>query len=132
MIRVISFVFDFDRRKVLLKPEWQSNKLSGVGGGVVNSDAIEMSKELWGETHLNITMWREFCILTELDSVTHFFTANFDSEVILPLLEAKRPRWVDYDNLPENVIDNLTWLIPMALAKVPVLAHVTETKDEVT
>ena len=134
---VVGFIFDFKLKKVLLINKL-NGKLNGIGGKVEGNEAYvtTMVREFQEETGMDVpeTLWRVYCTTMARDGIVNFFTAtvNFNSEIGLCSPEAEKIEWVDYRDLPENVIDNLTWLIPMALAKVPVLAHVTETKDEVT
>ncbi len=133
---VVGFIFDFERKKVLLinklKPEWQAGKLNGIGGKVEENEAYTtaMVREFEEETGMDVPehLWREFCVTMAWDGCVNFFTAtvNFNSEIGLCSPEAEKIEWVNSDNLPENVIDNLRWLIPMALAEVPVFAEVKE------
>lgn len=135
---VVGFVFDRHFKSVLLihklKPEWQAGKLNGVGGKVEEGEDLDtaMTREFQEETGMDVPehMWRKYCTTIARDGTVHFFTtyANFDSRVIPQQLEVEKIVWKHYDPLAANVIDNLRWLIPMALAEVPVVADVDETQ----
>ncbi len=126
---VVGFIFDFDLKKVLLINKL-NGKLNGIGGKVDGNEAYvtAMAREFLEETGMDVQSWRNFCITEARNGTVHFFIANdrFNSEIGLCSPEAEKIEWIDYGSLPENVIDNLRWLIPMALAKVPVYAQVKE------
>ncbi len=128
---VVGFIFDFDLKKVLLINKLKG-KLNGIGGKVEENEAFvtTMVREFEEETGMDVpeSLWRAYCVTKARDGIVHFFTAtvNFNSEIGLCSPEAEKIEWVDHGSLPESVIDNLRWLIPMALAKVPVYAQVTE------
>jgi len=131
----VGFVFDRQMDEVLLihklKPEWQAGKLNGPGGKVEeNEDYVTaMAREFEEETGMVVPehMWREYCTTRARDGIVHFFTTDvsFNSRVILQSPEAEKIAWWRYDPLPSTVIDNLRWLIPMALG-TPVRAEVNE------
>lgn len=126
---VVGFVFDRHLKDVLLI---HKHKFNGVGGKVEAGEdyVTAMAREFTEETRMVVPglMWREYCVLTARDGVVHFFTTdvNFNSRIILQQPEAEKIVWKGYDPLTDNVIDNLRWLIPMALAEVPVQAEVNE------
>ena len=127
---VVGFIFDFNLKKVLLINKLkQAGKLNGVGGKIEDGEHkhTAMVREFQEETGMDVpeSLWRQYCTTEARDGTVYFFTAtvNFNSTIGLCQPEAE---WVDCVSLPENVIDNLRWLIPMALAEVPVSARVEE------
>ena len=131
--------FAFRKQSVLLirklKPEWQVGYLNGIGGKIeINETAHQaMSREFEKETGV-ITSWQQwqrFCTTEARDSRVHFFATKF-GDIKVKQMEAEQIGWYRIDeNLPEKVIDNLRWLIPMASAKIPVYAAVVEISKEV-
>jgi len=132
---VVGFVFNRRMSKVLLinklKPEWQAGRLNGVGGKVEPGEAYStaMAREFEEETGMIVPehRWRNFCTLRACDGVVQMFTvdADFNSKIIIPQMTPEPVSWESYAPLSDRVIDNLRWLIPMALG-TPVRAEVNE------
>jgi 8-oxo-dGTP diphosphatase len=121
---VVGFAKMGDGRVVLIcknRPAWQAGRINGVGGHVEPGEDAKraMEREFCEETGA-IAAWIEFAILSGIDHeqrpyVVHFFSGRLfpgneqvksttDEQVIL----------CDPRALPENVIPNLRWLIPMS------------------
>ena len=123
---VVGFMFDKNLEKVLLikknRPEWQKGKLNGVGGHVEKGELFRdaMTREFQEETGLYVPScsWNKIINISG-DMVEHEFSVSFyyiiddlekcktmtDEELII----------CDIKNLPDNVISNLRWIIPLAL-----------------
>lgn len=131
---VVRFAFDENGRVLLMekqKPEWQKGFWNGVGGkiekGEYAKDAI--CREFYEETGVttSVLQWRLFCILKggqyPDDWKVYCYSIN---------IEADQPKQQEeeiiawYDHLPENIIDNLKWLVPMARASSKVFATAIE------
>lgn len=119
---VVGFMFDKTETNVLLlcknRPTWQRNKVNGIGGRIENGElAIEaMRREFMEEVGIDHTDWREFCVLSDWRewSIHFFFTTGELGQSLqctdeLPIICA-------VGDLPDRVIPNLRWLIPMALS----------------
>ncbi len=118
---VAGFLFNKDLTKVLLieklKPEWQAGKLNGIGGKIEPGEAVEeaMAREFKEETGIAFGQWRAFCRLhDEREWRVWFFTGITVDLSIARQMEAERPVVVDVNDLPDNIIPNLRWLIHMA------------------
>lgn len=120
------------------KPEWQRGKLNGVGGKI---DAFEtapeaMCREFFEETGLAALGWTKFAHLEFQDSIVHFYQTTVD-----PLWdfskspEAEKIEEWDVNELlngtagrpggrATDLIPNLKWLIPLALAGEPMIQYV--------
>ncbi len=128
---VVGFAIDIILEEVLLikklKPDWQKGFLNGVGGKCKDGEQAHnaITREFREEIGMCITNWRKFCVTKARDGEVHFFVAKVD-KVDVGWPEDEQPVWVSYRPLPFMVIDNLNWLIPMAIAKVPVMAKVKE------
>jgi len=120
---VVGFVFDETKKNVLLinkiKPEWQNGKMNGIGGKIEafdNTPHTAMSREMEEESGLSIapSTWKPVCIFqgTAGDWKVYVFTTtgniyDFENKT------KERCEVVSVNNLPDNVIDNLNWVIPM-------------------
>ena len=132
---VVGFAFDRQSHSVLLirklRPPWQAGRLNGVGGKCEANEVARdaMTREFREETGVDIPCqkWRRFCKLTASDGQwrVHFFSTEV-AGIVPRQVEDEQPVWVPYSDLPAKVIDNLRWLIPMALAESSVDADVVE------
>lgn len=123
----LGFIFNSTRDQVLLihkkSPEWQIGKINGIGGkteaGEASIDCIV--REVTEETGLLIPQ----------DNWTHagkIHGDTWESEVYVSVYEGKltdsytagleEVEWFAVDNLPDNVIGNLKFLIPMTLDRL--------------
>lgn len=124
---VAGFLFSEDRQKVLLiqkvKPAWQKGLLNGVGGKVEYFDENlkeAMIREFKEEAGLDINSWEPVVTLTgiregiETYSV-EFFCAYSDLIYQAKAMTVEGLLIADTFNLPENIIFNLRWIIPLCL-----------------
>lgn len=126
---VCGFMFSPDRKQVLLinklRPDWQNGKINGIGGKVeIGETPIEaMIREFSEETGKLTTVndWRFVFSLSSDTAYTDnhkykvFFFSSFlgfhdtfnktDETVLI----------IDIKKLPNNVLPNLNWIIPMLL-----------------
>lgn len=119
---VVGFMFDETESNVILlwknRPEWQRDKINGIGGMIEDgeSPAEAMRREFREEAGIDHADWQQFCVLSDCRQWSiHFFSSTGtlgdveqctdEVPLILPIAE-----------LPNNVIPNLRWLIPMALS----------------
>ena len=124
MIRyVCGFLFSPNLRLVTLiekqKPEWQTGKWNGVGGKIEpgEHEVDAMSREFHEETGVlfPIDSWKEIVTLRGDDwEVTFFYHIHIDLFKV-ETKETERVMFLDPRRLPENVIPNLRWLIPLAM-----------------
>lgn len=131
---VVGFLFDHSKTKVLLieknKPSWQKGLLNGVGGKVESDDKNiqdAMQREFKEETGLNITDWKFYC---QLSGYTHFnkvyFYVAFGDLEKANQIESERLIITDINQLPDNILYDLKWLIPLAAAPSNITANVTD------
>ena len=119
---VVGFMFDSSKQKVVLirknKPEWQKGKLNGVGGKIeVDETPIDaMIREYKEETGVIRNGWDNFLIAAYDDCIVYFFKA-FDSWCYehSDTTEEEQIEKVSAINIPDDVIDNLQWIIRLAL-----------------
>jgi len=138
---VCGFMFSEDRAHVALiekqKPDFLKGMWNGIGGRIDSYEPAEfaMAREFEEETgvHTTVTEWNKFCHLTigpdpvngEDNSV--IFYAAFSSKVNnVKTMESESVRRVhiEYAVKYMKLVNNLSWLIPMALDEQVVMADV--------
>lgn len=111
-------------------PKEVVGKLNGVGGKVeADETPLEaMRREFKEEAGLDIRSWFEFCVLDGPGWRVHFFYDKvLDGGYDLRSMTDEPVHWHPIENinlLP--VVNNLKWLIPMALDPRPLRAKVKE------
>ncbi len=116
---VVGFLFDEKKEKVALvlknRPEFQKGKWNGIGGKREAGEYYEMAmvREFEEEAGVCVVGWREFCVLQGDDCEIRCFTMSEDAE--LKTITDEEVAWHFLNDLPENLMPNLRWLIPLAL-----------------
>lgn len=130
---VAGFLFNQWTNTVLLiekqKPDWQAGRLNAVGGKIESGESARaaMKREFYEETGIDAYAWRPFCFLHHTEyawSVQFFMMFGMPEDAVQR--ERECPVVVEVNNLPDNVIPNLRWLIPMALDEGRVVADVSD------
>lgn len=121
----LGFIFTENKDKVVLilkeKPASQKGKLNGIGGKIEVEESSEncISRETKEETDLDIApdKWQKYAqILMENEiGVDVFVTTYIGEQSDARSSEGLKVEWYPVDNLPENVMSNLNWLIPAAI-----------------
>ncbi len=130
---VCGFAFDPTGEWVVLirkaKPAWQAGKLNGVGGKVEPGEAplLAMIREFREETGVSTDFraWKQFATVSGDDWTVHFFHLRLGLDANVQTMEDEAVDWYPVAHTPDR-INNLSWLIPMALATSPVRADVQE------
>lgn len=118
---VLALLFTPDRGRVVLvrktRPAWQAGKVNAPGGKVLPGEtpAEATRREVREETGVDVEEWTEILkwddpiyrmhVMRAVDAKAWDARTAEDQEVFLSDVRA----------LPENVIDNIRWLIPLAL-----------------
>ncbi len=123
----LGFIFNENMDKVLLihklVPAWQVGKINGLGGKMeeVEDGLSCIVREIQEESGL-ITekeSWEFICKMHSLDFNIDTFGYIYTGDINdAKSLEAEQIEWFDVNNLPENVISNLKWLIPLTIDKM--------------
>ena len=118
---VLALLFTPDRSRVVLmhktRPAWQAGRVNALGGklhaGETPADAAR--REVREEAGVDVAAWEEFLVwddpqyrmhaLRAVDPAAHEARTAEDQEVFL----------ADVAALPSTLIDNLRWLVPLAL-----------------
>ncbi len=120
----LGFVFNSDCTRVLLvhkqRPEWQKGRANGIGGKLDQGESPEacISRETLEESRLSIPAesWRSLGLIRQAAGDVAVFYTQYNGS----LADAKRGdheevEWFSVAQLPSNVMDNLRWMIPLAL-----------------
>ena len=96
-------------------PDWQSGKLNGIGGHVErDEEPVEtMIREFKEETGAETHNWSFFCTMIFEEAIIYCFKSMERVEV--KTITDEEVIWFRANWLPDKVIPNLRWLIPMAL-----------------
>ncbi len=124
---VLGFLFNQNKTEVVLikknRPDWQKGKLNGVGGHI-KIDECEtpinaIRREFEEEAGVDVIRWTVRVIMHGKDNndnlwrVWCFFA--FDKINNVKSITDEQIRIVPVNNLPENIIPSLRWIIPMCL-----------------
>ena len=121
---VTGFMFSKNIKNVALikkiKPTWQKGLYNGIGGKVecneTTSEAMarEFEEETGVKTHPD--EWRLYTIITcPNEYEISFFFMISDQAYFVQTIEKEVVSIYQINELPENTIWNLRWLIPLAL-----------------
>ena len=99
------------------RPEWQKGKLNGIGGHLEedelpNDAMIREFKEEAG----SVCNWKFFCTMV-FDNDIAVYCFKSESIADIKTMTDEEVLWFPVKGLPDTVIPNLNWLIPMALQK---------------
>lgn len=134
---VLGFIFDQNKEKVLLirkeRPEWQAGYWNGIGGkiemysaknGVVYESPLEaMKRECKEETNWNYN-WKH-CVTFVCSGGTVFVykaISEYKSlerggeTIIFKQMEEEKLEIWRLDSLPDKMMKNLKWIIPVLLS----------------
>jgi 8-oxo-dGTP diphosphatase len=118
---VLALLFTADAREVVLvrktRPAWQAGRANALGGKILPGEPLVEAarREVREEAGVDIEHWEEFLVwhdpvyrmraVRAFDDAAHRARTAEDQEVFL----------ADVSALPLNVIDNLRWIVPLAL-----------------
>lgn len=118
---VAAFTFDLARENVLLikknRPAWQKGRINGIGGKIEKNEAphVAMVREFEEETGQSVETFINYAIVNGSGWRVYFYFT-----IIEPLQIKENPTdeillIAPVRDLPENILYNLNWLIPLAL-----------------
>lgn len=123
----VAFIFDISLSSVLLvhklKPQWQKGKTNGIGGKYEgNETAVEcITRETKEESGLDIppSEWVHIGVLHssqwDVDVLSAIYSGDTKDAYRADYEEVE---WFSMENLPENMLVNLPWLIPMCRGRL--------------
>jgi len=119
----IGALFTPDFTKVLLilktKPNWQAGKYNFPGGSIEKGESANdcVSREFLEETGVSISP-EQWTYIGRIKNPSNYYVEIFTSICYNPerveSLTDEKCEWVECNNLPENIISNISWLVPFA------------------
>ena len=99
------------------RPAWQAGRVNGLGGRIAPGESAASSarREVREECGVDVAVWREVLVWEDAEYVMHVLSAVSDVAREARTLEDQEIFLADVNALPHNVIDNLRWLVPLAL-----------------
>lgn len=132
---VLGFLFDPSKKDVVLikklKPEWQKGKLNGIGGKIeeLETPLVAMRREFKEETGVEIDEWREFLQLSGHGYIIYAFVAFSLNAYLVKTKEKEKVKVYKVNRLNYNkTIDNLKWIIPLAIDNSMIYSIAREVK----
>ena len=119
---VLGFMFSEDYKDVVLilknRPEDQVGKWNGVGGKVelMESPYEAMVREFEEEAGLHFEGWYYFAILYSKHETIVCYHASTDEILKVYSAEDQTVAVIPIDQLPNSIMLNAKWLIPMAIS----------------
>ena len=99
------------------RPSWQAGRVNALGGRLLQgeSPATAARREVREECGVDVAEWCEVLVWEDAEYVMHVMRTESDQALAARTLEDQEVFLADVNALPHNVIDNLRWLIPLAL-----------------
>lgn len=123
----LGLIFNSTMDKVLLmhknRPDWQRGRVNGVGGTIEPNEtsAACIVREVEEETTLATSEvdWKFVANLSGHHwSMDVYALVHKGSENDITTCTDERVEWFDVVDLPENILSNLSWLVPLAIDKM--------------
>lgn len=126
MLYSVGFLFNIEKTDVVLLQKIKGppgidmlGKWNGVGGKIEENETPyeAMIREFNEEAGLFIIDWKLICVCTHRDNKIYFFSSfiNTESMIKVKTMEEEKVKYWKINNLPENIMNNLKYLIPIAL-----------------
>lgn len=119
---VLAFIFSADLNQVLLirksRPDWQEGRWNGLGGKIEQGEDVMAAarREVAEESGLQVTNWVQVGNMKlEEEWLVEILTATADSNIKLLSGDEGEVQWFPVASLPEEVLPNLHWLIPLSI-----------------
>jgi 8-oxo-dGTP diphosphatase len=118
---VLALLFTADRREIVLmektRPAWQQGRVNALGGKLRAGESAEDAarREVREEAGVDVAVWDPVLVWHDAQYTMHVVRAFDDAALRAHTAEDQRVFRAPVDELPANVIDNLRWLVPLAL-----------------
>jgi 8-oxo-dGTP diphosphatase len=118
---VLALLYSADRRQVVLmrrtRPAWQAGRANALGGKLMVGESASTAarREVREECGVDVAEWQEVLVWEDAEYVMHVVRAVSDTALEARTQEDQEVFLADVNALPANVIDNLLWLVPLAL-----------------
>jgi 8-oxo-dGTP diphosphatase len=120
-VYVLALLFTADRGRLVLvrktRPAWQAGKVNALGGKLAagESPVDAARREVEEEAGVRVEEWEEFLVWEDPVYRMHGLRAFSDAALGARTAEDQEVFLAAVDSLPPNLIDNLRWLVPLAL-----------------
>ena len=131
-VYVLALLFTADRSGVVLmrrtRPAWQSGRVNALGGKLHLGESAPAAarREVGEEAGVDVSRWEEFLVWHDAAYRMHAVRAFDEAARDARTREDQAIFLASAQQLPANVIDNLRWLVPLALDRdvaVPVVVR---------
>lgn len=118
---VLALLLTPDRGHVVLarktRPAWQAGRVNALGGKLLPGEtpAAAARREVREEAGVDIADWEEVLVWDDPVYRMHVMRAEHELAAMARTAEDQEVFLAPVAALPENVIDNLRWIIPLAL-----------------
>ena len=120
-VYVLALLFTEGRDRVVLmrktRPAWQAGKVNALGGKLLPGEGAgdAARREVLEEAGVDVAEWEEFLVWEDPVYRMHAVRA-FDARAVeARTAEDQEVFLAEVAALPPNIIDNLRWLVPLAL-----------------
>lgn len=99
------------------RPAWQAGCVNALGGKLAESEsaADAARREVREEAGVDVEGWTEVLVWEDREYTMHVLQAVSDRAREVRTMEDQEVFLADVAELPREVIDNLRWLVPLAL-----------------
>jgi len=118
---VLALLFTADRQEIVLvdktRPAWQAGRVNALGGKLRDGESAEDAarREVREEAGVDVASWEPVLVWRDAQYTMHVVRAFDDAARRTRTAEDQRVFRAPVHALPPNVIDNLRWLVPLAL-----------------
>lgn len=118
---VLALLFTADGREVVLvrksRPPWQAGRVNALGGKLHDGESLvdAARREVREEAGVEVERWEEFLVWHDPEYRLRAVRAFDDVARLARTAEDQEVFLANVSGLPLNVIDNLRWIIPLAL-----------------
>ena len=118
---VLALLFTPDSRHVVLmrktRPAWQAGRVNALGGKLLPGEsALDAARrEVREEAGVDVAEWEEFLVWDDPQYRMHAARAFHDAAHEAHTAEDQEVFLADAHALPPELIENLRWLVPLAL-----------------
>ncbi len=118
---VLAVLFTADGREVVLvrktRPAWQAGRVNALGGKVHKGESLieAARREVREEAGVAVEAWEEFLVWHDPEYRLRAVRAFDDMARLARTTEDQEVFLANVGGLPLDVIDNLRWIIPLAL-----------------